>query len=98
MKIKIPFILRIVAGKSMLPNLRPGKLVIAKKTFNFSIGDIVIFNYGQIDMIKRIHDLKDGKVYLLGDNQEESTDSRHWGWIDQSKIFGKLIWPVSRSD
>ena len=40
-----------------------------------------------------------GKLYVLGDNSEHSTDSRQLGPIDRSRIDGKyckILWPLSR--
>lgn len=36
----------------------------------------------------------EGKVYVLGDNREQSEDSRSFGPVERSKILGKVIvWP-----
>ncbi len=40
-----------------------------------------------------------GDVYVMGDNREESCDSRYWGPVPESAIVGKVdlrIWPLSR--
>jgi len=31
--------------------------------------------------------------FVLGDNKQESTDSRHFGWIKKKQIIGQVIWP-----
>ena len=36
-----------------------------------------------------------GEVFVMGDNRENSIDSRHFGCIDiQSQIIGKVIWKL----
>jgi len=40
-----------------------------------------------------------GDVYVMGDNRQESCDSRYWGPVPESVIVGKVdlrIWPLSR--
>jgi len=36
---------------------------------------------------------------VMGDNREDSCDSRYWGTVNRSMIIGKVeirIWPLSR--
>ena len=42
-------------------------------------------------IIKRVKDIKNNKIYVEGDNKNKSRDSRHFGWIDKSCIYGKMI-------
>ena len=35
-----------------------------------------------------------GTVYVLGDNREESYDSRHMGAIEQKALMGKVVFRI----
>lgn len=78
-----------VYGNSMFPTLKEGQEVL---TFNWSkikIRDIVVVKG---EKIKRVQKIMGSKVYLVGDNRTESTDSRHFGPVDISQIIGKVIY------
>lgn len=77
----------------MLPNLKPGKDVLVWSWFyNPRVGDIVAIKYQGKDMVKRIQTIVDRHIFVIGDNEKESTDSRSFGWIDKKEIIGKVIW------
>lgn len=80
----------------MLPTLKPGQEVI---TFNWAylffkpkVGDIIVFKKAGKLMVKRIHTLNDRLIYVQGDNKEDSTDSRKFGWLSSKDILGKVIY------
>ena len=77
----------------MLPTLRPGQLVILLSPCTIRPGDVVMFSHSGREKIKRISELTNTIVYLLGDNAFASTDSRHFGWVPEKTIIAKLMWP-----
>lgn len=89
-----PIIVRYIHGHSMMPVLPPGTLIWARSWFKkFKTGDTVIFLHEGKEKIKRIADIKDKELYLLGDHPETSTDSRQFGWIPSDQIIAKVFWP-----
>jgi signal peptidase I len=41
-----------------------------------------------------------GTYFMMGDNRNNSNDSRYWGPLDKSRVIGKaavLFWPVNRA-
>jgi len=85
--------LRRVSGDSMNPNYRNGKLVLVSYVAKYSVGDVVVAFMDRREVIKRISKMTDGRVFLVGDNKHNSTDSRKHGWIVESNLMGKVVWP-----
>lgn len=88
--------LRIVriADRSMEPTIKDGSFVLA--TFSFfciRLGDVVLLRHPSSEMliIKRVLRISDGMVWLEGDNNKESSDSRKFGWINSKYIAGKVL-------
>lgn len=88
------FVIRRVAGDSMLPTFRPGRIVIGIGRFKvLRASDVVIVWHGGLEKIKRVAQINGDQLYLLGDNQKQSTDSRAFGWLHISAVQAKIIWP-----
>ena len=79
----------------MSPTLRHGQIVVCWKSQFASPGDIVIVAHNGIEKIKRLQTVRTHHIYILGDNATQSTDSRHYGWVERSAIVGRVIWPLS---
>lgn len=92
-------LIRRVVGHSMVPSLPPNTLVIGwKKIRKLQPGDVVVILHDDKEKIKRIDQIKDGKIYVLGDHPETSTDSRHFGWLDQDTVRARIFWPRPKND
>lgn len=83
-------------GKSMLPTLRPGRVVIAVQSYSLRPGDVVIVKHEGLEKIKRLTNVQNDQFYVLGDNEAYSTDSRHFGWLSRAALLGKIVWPRTR--
>lgn len=72
----------------------PGKLVLASGVFkHIKAGEVCIFYEGGKEKIKRVERINRNKIFFIGDNLGQSSDSRHFGWIDARKVAAKVIWP-----
>jgi len=84
---------RRVVGDSMLPALKPGQIVLCHEIRQFRQGQVVVAFVGDREVIKRIASIENGRIFLVGDNEKKSTDSRHYGSVTDTKIEGTVFWP-----
>ncbi len=83
----------------MLPAYRDGDKVVIDTSAYVDLlpqpGDVVLAAhpfYRDVRMIKRVdHVTADRRVFVVGDNPRESTDSRSWGALRPCQIIGKVI-------
>src|SRR6266702_6893505 len=88
-----PLIVRRVVGESMSPALRPGDVIWATGIFrSLRLGEIVVVRHDGLEKIKRIADVHNNRVFLVGDNPAQSTDSRSFGWLDAQVVIAKVVW------
>ena len=86
----------ICEGKSMNPTLKDGEVVLVDREFEkIEVGDIVVAKHpfeqtGEV--VKRVSSINElGHFFLVGDNLEDSEDSRHFGAVEREYIKGKVI-------
>ena len=90
-----------VDGDSMLPNLSPGDFVLVNpKAFQNELpvsGDVIVAQhpYRSKVLIKRVSEVVEDGVVLVGDNLDESTDSRSFGRLTFSAIVGRVTSRIS---
>ena len=98
------FLLRRVAGHSMEPALKEGRIVIGRRmrpqenAGQLRPGTVVILRHEGLEKIKRLTAVRMSaaggiEVEVRGDNAEASTDSRSFGWLSASVILAVIIWP-----
>lgn len=95
-----------VVGPSMEPTLAHGDRVLVNRLAYVlrhpSVGEIVTATFASVPselVIKRVRAVTlDGSSFLVGDNAEQSTDSRHLGPAMPRAIVGRVwyrYWPPS---
>lgn len=88
------FFIRRVVGGSMSPKLAPGQLLLATPMFrHIRPGQVVIVAHQGKEKVKRVERVEAGKVFVIGDNLDGSTDSRHFGWLDHRQVVARVFWP-----
>lgn len=75
----------------MSPAYSHGNIVIGWRFKRPKVGDVVIAKHHRLEIIKRVDQVKEGHVYLLGDNPEESTDSRQFGWLPLNAVSAVVL-------
>ncbi len=94
---KILFKILKVKGDSMSPLINNNEFIVVsiipyllqKPTIN----DIVVLIHPSknIKIIKRISQINKKKYFVIGDNSENSTDSRNFGFISHDLILAKVL-------
>ena len=86
----------IVSGGSMEPAYFSGdKLFVSGIKYRFrkpKVGEVIVLRDPRTErlVLKRIRKSEDGMYFVVGDNEDKSTDSREFGSIKKESIIGKV--------
>jgi phage repressor protein C with HTH and peptisase S24 domain len=86
----------MVSGLSMIPTLAQGERLLVRLDGPIVIGDIAVFRRADQFEIKRIARIEAEGVFVQGDNDLVSTDSRTYGLIPHDDVIGVTtyrLWP-----
>lgn len=85
----------ICEGKSMNPTLKDGEVVLVDTEAKIDVDDIVVAKHPveqDSEVVKRVERINEhGHYFLVGDNLEDSNDSRHFGAVTREYIKGKVV-------
>jgi nickel-type superoxide dismutase maturation protease len=94
-----------VRGTSMEPALPDGSLVLvdpaAYRSRPPAAGDVVLARHPfvrDLRLIKRVAETRDGRVTLVGDRVDASTDSRDFGALRLDHVMGRVVLRLSRGN
>jgi nickel-type superoxide dismutase maturation protease len=79
----------------MAPTLKDGEVVLVDRQAKIKVGDIVVARHpieqGN-EVVKRVERINERRDYfLIGDNLDDSIDSRHYGAVTREYIKGKVV-------
>lgn len=78
----------------MVPTLRPNHIVVATSWFKTIRPEhIVVIHHDGLEKIKRVRKVYNGRVFVVGDNERASIDSRSFGWLPLDAVIAKVVWP-----
>ena len=90
-----PLFIVTVKGNSMSPTLKNKETVLTIQYWFIKpkLRDIVLCKHPITEklLIKRLIKQDKSLFWIEGDNKEESTDSRDFGWVERKFIIGKVI-------
>lgn len=77
----------------MEPTLKDGSIVILRKVRKIKPGSIIMFCHDGKEKIKRVSQVNDEGIGVIGDNSRFSTDSRDFGLISHESVLGTMVLP-----
>ena len=90
---RLPWLRVAVRGLSMLPTLAPGEYVVARRGTPPRPGAVVVVRRPDRLVVKRVTRLTgDGRVWVQGDNDAVTTDSRTFGPVERADVLGEVRW------
>lgn len=94
------FPLTVIHGYSMFPTYADGDIAIGRRfLFKRAVfkGDVVVIRHPERKdrlLVKRVWEASERGVFVLGDNVNNSNDSRNFGYVPVRNVVTKIIYPA----
>ncbi len=89
----LPILIYKVREQSMEPNFSEGDFVLVWRwQKKFSVGDVIVAQHNNLEIIKRIRKISGGKFLLAGDSKKSTKPV----WISAKDLMEKVIFKVGR--
>ena len=89
---RLPWLRVAVHGLSMVPTLAPGEWLLVRRDAAVREGAVVVVRLAGRLMVKRVTRVGDDGVWVQGDNDAVTDDSRTYGAVPCADVVGEVRW------
>ncbi|NCO66577.1 MAG: signal peptidase I [Candidatus Aquicultor secundus] len=85
-----PFVKRLIGLPGDTVEVRDGVLYVNGKAYKVAAARTPQYSYGPVKV-------KEGMLFVLGDNRNQSYDSHEWGFVPEENVIAKAVcvfWPL----
>ena len=89
---RLPWFRAAVRGHSMVPTLAPGEWLLVRRNAVPRPGAVVVVRLAGRLAVKRVTRLTGDGVWVQGDNDAATDDSRTYGPVPRGDVVGEVRW------
>ncbi|MCK9224774.1 MAG: signal peptidase I [Candidatus Muirbacterium halophilum] len=93
---RLRMVKRVIGLSNDKLELKDNTVIVGKEKFDYQKIDFLRIDPDNLEELNSIT-VPENSYYMLGDNINNSKDSRFWGFVNKSEIIGKVImiyWPL----